>query len=550
MYQGFYGLTESPFTIAPNPAFLFLSDRHREALAHLTYGLGESGGFVLLTGEVGTGKTTIFRTLLRELPDGMDLAFILNPALTPIELLATVCDQFQLTCPAEPTLKQLTDCLAEFLLANHGRQRQSVLVIDEAQHLAPEVLEQLRLLTNLETDTRKLLQVILIGQPELQQLLRRPELRQLAQRITARYHLLPLTQDELIRYVRHRLQVAKCQTPLFNASALRQLHRLSGGIPRLINLICERALINGYGLQRGQLTAKDIQQAASMVLGVTVMPPKPWLTPMVLLFCATLGVGAGWGLMGALSGAGVVPMPARAAAPVLEPSTLDAPPPPSLVAAAVPAPLPESLETVDSAMAAPIALTDFPHSELVALQGLFHHWQQPLPASEPCAFAAQVGLMCLHERGSWQQLLRLNRPAVVALDDGAQTPLFATLLARHGERWLLQLGAQQVWVQHSWFVAHYAGRFTLLWPVQGQQPHSINRNAPLAQVQWLEDQLAQVAVRPARTVSEFDEELTQAVKAFQFQHGLTVDGLAGRQTLTRIALLLTPMGPTLIQEAS
>ncbi|WP_445775441.1 ExeA family protein, partial [Shewanella sp.] len=224
MYKAFYGLNDNPFSIAPNPHYMFLSDRHREALAHLTYGLGETGGFVLLTGEVGTGKTTVSRCLLEQIPDNTDTAFILNPSLTELELLATLCDELEIAYGDNPTLKQLTDLISMYLLNNHKNGRNTVLIIDEAQHLRSEVLEQLRLLTNLETNTKKLLQVILIGQPELQQLLKRQDLRQLAQRITARYHLLPLNKEEIALYVQHRLQVAGRHEPLFTRKAIAALH--------------------------------------------------------------------------------------------------------------------------------------------------------------------------------------------------------------------------------------------------------------------------------------------------------------------------------------
>ncbi len=232
---------------------------------------------MLLTGEVGTGKTTVSRCLLRQLPENTDTAFILNPSLTELELLATLCDELKIPYGEAPTLKQLTDHISGFLLANHQAGRNTVLIIDEAQHLRAEVLEQLRLLTNLETDTRKLLQVILIGQPELQQLLKRQELRQLAQRITARYHLLPLTEEEVGFYVQHRLQVAGRSEPLFNRGAIRALHKFSGGIPRLINLLCERALMAGYGQSRTPIDAKMVATAAEEVLGEKIKQANYWL---------------------------------------------------------------------------------------------------------------------------------------------------------------------------------------------------------------------------------------------------------------------------------
>jgi general secretion pathway protein A len=296
MYTGFFGLTSQPFSIAPNPDFMFLSARHAEALAHLRYGLGEAGGFVLLTGEVGTGKTTVSRCLLQELTDQTEVAFILNPTLNELELLAAICDQLKIRYKkSDASLKMLTDKITNRLMKNHQAGKNTILIIDEAQHLQPAVLEQLRLLTNLETNTKKLLQVILIGQPELQQLLQRQDLRQLAQRITARYHLMPLTEQEVQQYISYRLQVAGCSRPVFTASAVKKLFQLSGGIPRLLNLICDRALLGGYSQQKALIDAGLVNQAASEVLAIKPQPEKAawpvWLWPVLTL--VALGVGAG-----------------------------------------------------------------------------------------------------------------------------------------------------------------------------------------------------------------------------------------------------------------
>ena len=302
MYTSYFGLEEKPFSIAPNPDYLFMSDRHREALNHLTYGLGDTGGFVLLTGEVGTGKTTISRRLMENLPENTQAAFILNPTLSSQELLATLCDELKIRYrKTGATLKTLTDKIQQKLLKNHSDDINTLLIIDEAQHLQPEVLEQLRLLTNLETNTKKLLQVILIGQPELQQLLQRRDLRQLAQRITARYHLLPLNKQEVAQYLKHRLSVAKCFRNIFDKSAVNAIHKTCNGIPRLMNLLAERSLMNAYNSNNAVVNRKIVLQAAHDALGdefqVTHWWQSPWLKAGGLMasLCLVLVAGVWWG---------------------------------------------------------------------------------------------------------------------------------------------------------------------------------------------------------------------------------------------------------------
>ncbi|KID55181.1 ATPase AAA [Pseudoalteromonas luteoviolacea] len=275
MYLRYFGLTEKPFSIAPNPEFLFLSDRHKEALAHLTYGLGDAGGFVLLTGEVGTGKTTVTRSMLAQLPESTQVAFVLNPALSEMELLASICDELEIEYDAKgATLKSLTDVIKKRLLDNHEQGGHTMLIIDEAQHLAADVLEQLRLLTNLETDHKKLLQIVLVGQPELQQLLQRNELRQLAQRITARYHLLPLTESQVFSYIKHRLNKAGCQNHLFSNESIAYIHQVTAGIPRLINLLADRCLLGAYSAQQQEVTKQVAQQAAKEALPLNLIPEQ------------------------------------------------------------------------------------------------------------------------------------------------------------------------------------------------------------------------------------------------------------------------------------
>jgi general secretion pathway protein A len=296
VYLSYFGLSDNPFSIAPNPKYLFMSPRHREALAHLTFGLKESGGFVMLTGEVGTGKTTVSRKLLQDLSDDTQTAVILNPTLSALELLATVCDELGISYTEQTTsLKTFTDKILQKLADNHNKGVNTVLIIDEAQHLMPEVLEQLRLLTNLETTREKLLKVVLIGQPELQQLLRRNELRQLAQRVTARYHLLPLTKAEVALYVAHRLQVANGNPSIFTSTSLNTLFAISGGIPRVINLLCDRAMSLAYTLQKPIINHQLLIAASHQVLGEDIVEQgqkEMWKRIFVTGFVASIVLGA------------------------------------------------------------------------------------------------------------------------------------------------------------------------------------------------------------------------------------------------------------------
>jgi general secretion pathway protein A len=295
VYLSYFGLTDNPFSIAPNPDYLFMSTRHKQALAHLTFGLQESGGFVMLTGEVGTGKTTVSRKLMQDLSENTQTAVILNPTLSALELLATVCDELSIEYDKnDASLKTFTDKILQKLANNHENDINTVLIIDEAQHLLPEVLEQLRLLTNLETNREKLLKVVLIGQPELQQLLRRNELRQLAQRVTARYHLLPLTREEVGQYIDHRLNVANLTQSPFNRAAIELLFSISGGIPRVINLLCDRALSLSYSLQRPFVDYQIMISASYQVLGEDIVMQSQqarWKLRYTVAFISALLLG-------------------------------------------------------------------------------------------------------------------------------------------------------------------------------------------------------------------------------------------------------------------
>lgn len=268
MYCEFFGFRESPFTITPNPRFLFLSDHHREALAHLMYAVDSRVGFVELTGEVGTGKTTVLRTFLNRLDNsGHRTALIFNPCLSSLELLKSVNREFGIPCESDSRV-DLLQTLNGFLLAQKQAGSSVVLVIDEAQNLAPDVLEQIRLISNLETETDKLIQIVLSGQPELLSVLAREELRQLNQRITVRYHLLPMDFESTHRYIDHRMELAGCHKAAeFSPAALKKIYRFSGGVPRLVNVVCDRALLIGFTEESRVISASMAAQAVSEVAG-------------------------------------------------------------------------------------------------------------------------------------------------------------------------------------------------------------------------------------------------------------------------------------------
>lgn len=303
MYLSYFGLSDNPFSIAPNPDYLYMSPRHKEALAQLIFGLRESGGFVMLTGEVGTGKTTVSRKLIQQLPDNTQVAMILNPTLSALELLGTICNELGIEYKNKhASLKYFTDQILRKLANNHEHGVNTVLIVDEAQHLLPEVLEQLRLLTNLETNREKLLKVVLIGQPELQTLLKRNELRQLAQRITARYHLLPLTAKEVGAYMAHRLNVANGDINVFSKATIRAAFDISGGIPRVINLLCDRALTLTFTKQIPVVAEHVFIAAADQILGQDVVKQrqgKRWTYTLLGLFITATFLGFAIGQLNA-----------------------------------------------------------------------------------------------------------------------------------------------------------------------------------------------------------------------------------------------------------
>jgi general secretion pathway protein A len=513
MYAPFFGLNEKPFSITPDPRYLFLSERHAEALAHLVYGINEAGGFIQLTGEVGTGKTTVVRSLLTQAPKHAEIALILNPRMTPAEFLLAICEELRLTVPqgSERSLKDLVDLLSRHLLKAHAEGKRIVLVVDEAQNLAPEVLEQVRLLTNLETETQKLLQIILIGQPELRELLGRVELRQLAQRITGRYHLAPLSGDETSAYVRHRLRVAGATREIFSNGALREIQRLSGGVPRLVNIISDRALLGAFTEDRHLVSASVVRRAAGEVFGRSFQPR--WLPWTAAAGVAVLAV-AGAALLLPRFLEARAPAPVMAAAPAPVPAPAPKPPPPDL----------------DKLLATYGAETD-PDN---AFNKLFALWSLRYVAGtvDPCSQAQQAGLECLTQRGSLAQLRLFNRPAVLNVIDSSGHAHQVVLAGLDDEHAQVDLGGAQREIGIGDLAQSWFGDYVLLWrpAAGGSQPLALG--ARNARVRWLRDSLRRVNGLPAESVpnDRFDPELVTLVEDFQRKKRLAVDGIAGVQT--------------------
>jgi general secretion pathway protein A len=518
VYAAHFELREPPFAITPDPAYVYLSHCHQEALAHLLYGVGENGGFVQLTGEVGTGKTTLVRTLLEQRLDAVDVALCLNPRLTVEELLATVCDELGASYPREhPTLKSLLDALNAHLLRAHAAGRRTVLILDEAQNLSREVLEQIRLLTNLETAKHKLLRIILVGQPELRVLLARPDLRQLAQRITARYHLPPLDRRETAAYIGHRLRVAGGREDLFTSGARWAVYRWSGGIPRLINIICDRALLGAYGRGARRVNASLARAAAHEALrgGTRGWNWRPWLALATGLGGLTLiGIGL-W-----LPHADQSLLPAAAA-------------PPAVGSAASPPAVPT---------APPVATTapDWPTLLKSTGEGEAHHrllaaWGITQPAEDGAVFCERVKdhkLYCLAGRADWDALRRYDRPVLLRLkaSDGSMGLALLRTLAENNAT--LDIAGRSMNVPLAQLAPLWTGEYLLLWRPQIPQT-LIGPGVSGEAVRWLRSRLALAAGQPApEPLSEtFDAALADQVRAFQRDRGLRPDGLAGQRTL-------------------
>ncbi len=519
-----------------------MSERHGEALAHLVYGVTESGGFMQLTGEVGTGKTTLVRTLLQNrLPENADVAVILNPQLSALEFLQTICEELGVSTPDEKnSSKALIDALNHYLLTAHADGRRTIVVVDEAQNLARDVLEQVRLLTNLETSKQKLLQIILIGQPELRELLARTDLRQLAQRITGRYHLEPLSRDEAAEYVEHRLRIAGALGEIFDGAAKNEVFKFSQGVPRLINVISDRALLGAYSRESRRVTRNLVRRAAAEVSGKTYSSPLlRWATPVMVAAGVLLVVFGAWSLYSEQKTQAPIEAQANVSPVIMDPPIvrpdldLQIPLDPYQQTEA-----PEPETTLDEQLRLAIELTNIE----TALATLLDLWGLDSGnAANACSPAQTSGYECLGQRGSWNNLRQLDRPAILTLTDNDGDSHRVVLTAIQGDRAELSIAGLRVShrledVSELWF-----GQYLLIWKPANGVSVALLPGATGPNVIWLRESLAAIDDRYRAEPFDsdvYDSLLAEHVREFQRDHRLIVDGLAGTQTQIIVNSLL------------
>jgi len=574
MYLEHFGLKELPFSIAPNPRYLYMTQQHQEAHAHLVYGLGSEGGVILLTGEVGTGKTTISRKLLEEIPENIDIAWIVNPKLSAEELLATICDEFSISYPAaNNSIKIFTDLISAHLIKAHGHGRNVIVVIDEAQNLTPEVLEQLRLLTNLETSERKLLQIVLLGQPELKDMLERNDLRQLAQRITARYHLNPLNREESGKYILHRLAVGGCDRPVFSKRAINLIHRFSRGTPRLINLLCDRAMLGVYSRNEAIVKPAHVRQANCEIMGSS--PPSKrnmfFATAAAVILMAALATAAVWQEMpdyfnqaallkddeqvsapatatsvpanpipSIATGTEIRPTPAAEANSETEPDPLEVTGSEGAVIQGKIAVHSDTEENIPTSTAWDII--EGTGTKQSAFRTLAELWQTELSEKdvEPCNQLVDKKLFCLQQRANSWLLHELNRPAMFSIVDNNGVQHFAIIRSIKSGQAIIQLDQQQWKVPLSELKQRWKDQITLIWIKPPGYEKKLQQGDSGKAVEWLGQQLdiIQGTMIPARQFQIMDALLVERLKDFQKSQGLQADGIAGALTLIRINELL------------
>ena len=524
-----------------------MSERHREALAHLLFGLNGGGGFVLLTGEIGAGKTTVCRLFLEQIPSRCNVAYIFNPKQTVIELLQSICNEFGVPSSprtdGNPTVKDFIDPLNTYLLATHAVHQNNVLIIDEAQNLSADVLEQLRLLTNLETSERKLLQIILIGQPELRAMLARPELEQLAQRVIARFHLEALSADETEQYIAHRLAVAgiKGASP-FSRRAMRRIHQRARGIPRRINLLCDRTLLGAYAGGKRDVDVKTIDQAAREVFD---FDPAASSNNVLQWRYAAVGVVASAFILGgatlALDRRGTVK---NTSVPITQASAVAAPAK-SATPAAVPAlAVAPSAEFVNTGV--PIVLGNETRDLPTAYRQLGKLWRLALVEGDPCLAAQKQNVYCFSSSKGLDEIRQLDRPGILTLRDDDHHDYYAVLMGLSSERALLRIGDSTETVSLTTLAHRWGGEFTTFWRGPSGYRKDIGSGDSGPQVDWLAARIATISgkEKPAANTI-YDQTMMERIREFQLAQGLRPDGRAGPQTFMRLAALTGSVEPHL-----
>jgi general secretion pathway protein A len=535
MYLDYFKLNEPPFSLTPDPRYLFMSERHREGLAHLIYGVQQPGGFVLLTGEIGSGKTTLCRCLIRQLPPDTDVALILNPRLTAVELLAAICDELRVPRPSSTeSIKVLIDALNQQLLDTHAQGRRTVLIIDEAQNLNSDVLEQIRLLTNLETSQEKLLQIILLGQPELLTILKSEGLKQLSQRITARYHLKPLSRKETCVYIKHRLLVAGRHDAIFTRWAMHKIYDLSKGVPRVINIICDRALLGTYAQDKQHISASIVQKASRETSGLVPFYRRmPFIRSTALLLLAVFALGGV-----AYFSSKVLSMFGRKAGNGSSPATA------AMRQNAGTSGIPSGISSKTSSQTRALAdiLVQSSFSEASGFADLYALWGVKLPRNTStlgCQSGAAEGLECLSQVGSWPKLRRYNLPAILELLLPNGMRRWVVLSGLKDESAILLINERRYEFSLLEIDRLWDGSFVLLWkpPFSAQKMSFGEQGVPIIWVQRALNRLEGLSANtPVSGV--YDDSLRKRIEAFQKKNSLMPDGWIGPETLVRLVLAL------------
>lgn len=532
MYKQYFHFSELPFSISPDPHFIYMSARHQEGLAHLVYGMDFGGGFVALTGEVGTGKTTLCHCLLQQLPKNIDVALILNSKLNVLELLATICDELGIVYnQSQLSLKPLIDLLNHYLLAAHANGRRTVLLIDEAQNLCLEVLEQIRLLTNLETSKTKLLRIVLVGQPELKDLLKRQDLRQLNQRITARYHLQSLDLEETRSYIHHRLLVSNGQQDIFKETAIRKIYKLSSGIPRLINILCDRALLGAYSTNTTVVTPTIVSAAAKEVLvGDNKKTVHLGVFLSLLLF------------LGMVTSIYFINYRPKIIKQTLLSSTVKA-----VEQFAIPK-VEKSTPSIEKIQSFPIA-TAPSFSEWInnpsytldaALINALKGWGKTIPNNGKidCHTLETKGLHCVLGQANWKDILALNHPIILefTLTDNKK---HHALVTGFGQNQTMIQFTNKISYPVADVLKYWDGYYLALTAPPEPVVREIKSNQASNDVLWLRYVLNTFDQKNA-TVNKprvYDDELSLRIKNFQHHYHLTEDGKAGAKTLEQLKAL-------------